>query len=361
MSDILMIGGGIMGMLSARFLSKQGATVTLLEKGQLGCESSWAGGGIISPLYPWRYTKPVTDLATIGQQQYPALIQQLIENTGIDPEYQRSGLMIIAPDEETDALNWAEEYQQVMKLIDLAEMQSLEPTRIFNQQSAIWMKDIGQVRNPRLVKSLSADIRKRGVKVFENTSVEQFKINQKTNNIEGVYSQKEYYQADKMVVCSGAWSANLLKKTNLNIDVKPILGQMICFKGHPDQVSRIILENDRYIIPRRDGRILFGSTLEDVGFNKQITNDAKSTLKTIAIKAHPILKTMPVEYHWSGLRPATHNSIPYIGQHPIYHNLYFNCGQYRNGVVIGLASCQLLSQMVSNQAPIINPIPYAVD
>jgi len=359
MSDIVIIGGGIMGMLSARYLTAQGAQVTLIEKGELGQESSWAGGGIISPLYPWRYPKAITLLANFGQQYYPQLCAELNENTGIDPEYDPTGFLIIAKQEQQQALEWAKKFKQPLEIINQPQIKEIEPALKTKAQSAIWMKTVGQIRNPRLVKSLAADIRQKGVKIIENCPIEQFELNQQ-GKLKAVKSQKQTFSGDLFAVCSGAWSGDLLAKTKIKVNVKPIMGQMILFKGPPHLISRITLEADRYIIPRKDGRVLFGSTIEDHGFHKITTPQIKQTLYNIAIERFPILKDLTIEHHWAGLRPASATGIPYIGQHPQIPNLYFNCGQYRNGVVIGLGSCLLLSELITGQDPFINAMPYSL-
>lgn len=359
MSDIIIIGGGIMGMLSARYLTQQGATVTLIEKGLCGKESSWAGGGIISPLYPWRYPHAITQLADFGQQNYPQLCDELKENTGIDPEYQQNGLLIIAENEQDNALQWAKKYHKSIEIIDQNQIKKIEPALQTEAQSALWMPQIGQVRNPRLVKALFADICKRGVKIIENTPIQDFEFNQQ--QIKAVKSQYQQFEADTFVICNGAWSHDLLTKTQIQVAVEPVMGQMILFKGKPKQITTLTLEKDRYIIPRQDGRVLFGSTLEHIGFNKKTTHQVKKTLSQIAVQRFPVLKTMPIEHHWAGLRPASKTGIPYISPHPNYTNLYFNCGQYRNGVVIGLGSCRLLAEIVTNQKGFVDSQPYFFD
>ena len=134
---------------------------------------------------------------------------------------------------------------------------------------------------------------------------------------------------------------------------------MLMFKAAPGTVSRIVLEANRYVIPRRDGRTLFGSTIEEVGFEKQTTEAARDELYTIATQRFPILKEYPVEAHWAGLRPSSPAGVPYIGRHPGIDGLFVNAGHFRNGIVLGLASARLAADLVLGREPIVDPAPYA--
>ena len=158
MSDILIVGGGIIGLLTARELALSGAKVRLLEKQKIGQESSWAGGGILSPLYPWRYVDPVSALAQWGQNAYPKLINEIKEKTGLDPELESSGLLILDSAESDKAISWAKKWQQNLEVIENKKIRDIEPAietlKTFANNEAIWMPDVGQVRNPRFVKAL---------------------------------------------------------------------------------------------------------------------------------------------------------------------------------------------------------------
>ena len=358
MTDCIIIGGGIIGMLTARNLHLAGYQVTIIEKGETGRESSWAGGGIVSPLYPWRYAESITRLASWGQARYPSLAAELLEDTGIDPEYTVNGLLILSPEEELDAQNWADRFSRELKIVSPDQIAGIEPAMQTSLPSGIWLEDIAQVRNPRITQALRADIDKRGIEVITNTEVTGFETSK--GRINNVLTSQGKFNAGQYAICSGAWTGQLLEPLGIHIPVEPVQGQMILFKAEPEDILRIVLEEDRYIIPRRDGRVLFGSTVEHVQFDKHITEAAKQELHDIAVARFPVLKDKPIEHHWAGLRPGSPNGIPFIGQHPELSNLFVNAGQFRNGVVLAPASCQLMAEIMLDQETSFEPADYAI-
>jgi glycine oxidase len=136
---------------------------------------------------------------------------------------------------------------------------------------------------------------------------------------------------------------------------------MLLFKTEPGVIRRIVLEENRYVIPRRDGHVLFGSTLEEVGFDKSTTESARNELHALAIKRFPALENYPVVKHWAGLRPGSPSGIPYIATHPSLEGLYINAGHFRNGVVLGPASARLMTNIVAGTIPIVPQEPYSLE
>jgi glycine oxidase len=167
--------------------------------------------------------------------------------------------------------------------------------------------------------------------------------------------------ADQCVVCAGAWTAELLATTGLALPIKPIRGQMLLYRGRPDQLRHIIVRNYRYLIPRRDGYILAGSTLEDVGFDPSTTSAAKAEIHADAIRIMPALADCPLEAHWAGLRPGTPEGAPYIGEHPAITGLFVCAGHHRNGFALAPASARLCTDLMLNRKPLLPPAPYRLD
>ena len=177
----------------------------------------------------------------------------------------------------------------------------------------------------------------------------------------GARTRHGVIHADQTIVCTGAWTAKLLEQLGTRPDIQPMRGQMILFLAKPGQINRIVLHQDRYAIPRRDGHVLFGSTSELAGFDKSTSAEVKEQLYRAAVELFPLLKRTPIEDHWAGLRPASPRGIPYIGAHPGVMGLYFNAGHFRNGVVTGPASARLAADLMLGRDPAVPPTPYALD
>ncbi len=357
MPDILIIGAGIAGLLTARELSLAGARVAILERNRRPArESSWAGGGILSPLYPWRYPDSVTRLSLWSQQLYPELCTALRESSGIDPQHLASGLFIHAPEEEAAAREWASRFDQRLEIADARRIRELEPERRNPPAPMLWFPRIAQVRNPRLVKALVADLERRGVEIHTDTPVE--KLEPAGDGRPLLQAAGKQWQADQVVICAGAWSGRLLQSLSPPPNIHPVRGQMLLFRTRPGVIRHMMLEESRYIIPRKDGRVLFGSTLEEADFEKTTTEAARRELEEIALSRFPVLADCPVEAHWAGLRPASPAGVPYIGRHPEHPRLFINAGHFRNGVVLGPASARLTADLVLERQPILDPAPY---
>jgi glycine oxidase len=357
-ADVLVVGGGVIGLLTARELARGGARLVLVEMGETGRESSWAGGGIVSPLYPWRYADSLTALAGWSQSVYPDLCEELRQETGVDPELIRSGLLILDREEQDWALSWAGEHGVRMQVIAAPELTAEEPELAIRPESALSMPDVDQVRNPRLARSLHRYLDKR-VEIREHEEVAEIRV--EDGRVIGVRTRQGEIRADQVIVCTGAWTATLLEELGTRPDIQPVRGQMILFYAKPGQLRHIVLYRDRYVIPRQDGRILIGSTLEHTGFEKATTAEAKEALYRTAVEMFPLLKRTPIENHWAGLRPGSPNGVPYIGAHPNVAGLYFSAGHFRNGLVTGPASARLAADLMLGREPILDPSPYALD
>lgn len=356
---IAIIGSGISGMMTAWMLCGRGCDITLFDKQHPGQESSWAGGGIVSPLYPWRYADSVTRLASASQAVYPELVEELKSESGIDPEYLRSGLLIFSPDEEQAARQWAERWSINVKTVEPSGIASLEPELACPEPTALWLPDVGQVRNPRIVKALHEALQQRpDIRFVINQEVSRLTPSAHGIEIETGNSRETF---DKAILCAGAWSPLLLEHAALQPEIMPVRGQMLLFKTAPGTVRRITLHENHYAIPRKDGRVLFGSTIEHTGFVKETTEAARTELARLAAELYPVLAEAPIEHHWAGLRPGSPEGIPYIGQVPGIDNLFINAGHFRNGVVLAPASAKLVADLVTGETPEIDPAPYALD
>lgn len=357
MPDITFIGGGIAGLLSARLFSLAGANVTIVDKNCIGQESSWAGGGILFPLYPWRQSNAISQLVMSSLQVYPELAHALIETTGIDPECVTSGMLISQLSDLDKARAWCDAHAIEYRSTTQAQQQDFPNI----SHDSLYLPQVSQVRNPRLLKSLKQDLIQRGVTIIENCAIEKVTLNK--GRITEISGCSKTLPITELVITAGAWTGALWAQlfANVVIDkpkVFPVKGQMLIFDTPVKTLETIVLENDHYLIPRRDGKILCGSTVEQGGFDKTLSEEVKQSLSEFARQLCPLLKNAPIIHHWAGLRPGTEQGIPYIDRHPEIENLAINAGHFRNGFAMGPASAQILYELICQQPTTLDATPY---
>ena len=355
-SDITIIGGGVMGLMTAREFLNAGASVTILEKNVCGQEASWAGGGILSPLYPWRQAQSITDLVLPSIKRYPGIAAELHKNTNINPEWTQSGLLITQNPDDTLAREWCESSQIKIEIPESDFFNSLNA----NTLNPIFLPEIAQIRNPRFLQALKQDVLNKGVRLVENCEITSFTLNH--NRLNDVHCNHGRFAINEIALTTGAWTrsqfSNFLPGLTNVPEIYPAKGQMLLFDAPLGTLQHIVLDGDRYLIPRNDGKIIVGSTVEYDVFHKTITVEAHHQLFEFATTLLPALKNAPMIKHWAGLRPATEKGVPYIGRHPEIHNLSLNVGHFRNGLTMAPASTQLLADLILNRAPVVNPEPY---
>lgn len=347
-----------MGLMLTRHLLQAGCSVTVLEAGQCGREASWAGGGIVSPLYPWRYAPAVTALSEQAQQLFPTLCDALQEETGIDPEYTRTGLLLLEPPDSDAALQWARQYGVPMETVTGAAVAALEPQCAAGFSQALWMPQVANVRNPRLLQALLASVQR-----FPRCSVREFEpvtgIRTHGSVAEAV-THRRCYRATQLIVCAGAWSARLLASQSVSLPVAPVCGQMLLYRLAPGFLHTMLLHEGRYVIPRRDGHVLVGSTLEHRGFDREVTAEALASLRASAASMLPALAQQVPVRQWAGLRPGSPDGIPFMGRVSPDSALWVCAGHYRNGLVLSPASAQLMADSLLGRTPQVDPAPYAL-
>ncbi len=351
---VYIIGGGLVGLLAAYELTDSGVPVVVLERQKVGRESSWAGGGILSPLYPWRYPESVNQLAGWSQACYRGLVQSLFDSTGINAQWLQSGMLVFAED-EGPAVHWAQ--KRGHNLIRIAEEEvSVREPALSQFGPALYLPDIAQVRNPRLLAALRQDLLKKRVEIREQVVVTGFLHDR--GRLTDICTTQGTIPADRCLVTAGAWTAGLLQDTQLDLPIRPVRGQMLVLRSKPGHISHIVLKRGHYLIPRRDGRILVGSTVEEAGFDRSTTISARDELWSSAIELVPSLRQCPVEHHWAGLRPGSPEGIPYIGEHPQIRGLFTCAGHFRNGIVLAPASVRLAVDLMLGRPYSFDPEPY---
>ena len=192
--------------------------------------------------------------------------------------------------------------------------------------------------------------------MLEHTQLVPLQETQQLNEWQTTTGEK--LSADQFVVTSGAWSFDLLKETSAKLNIKPMRGQILLYKPETN-LKQMVYREGFYMIPRLDGHLLAGSTLEDVGFDSGVTEAVRDELRIKAEAIMPELKNQPIIKHWSGLRPGTPENLPTISAHPTIKNLYLNTGHFRYGLTMAPASAKLIAALMSGETPQIDPAPYA--
>lgn len=346
--DFLIIGAGAVGLTSALALLQQGYRVTLVERGAVGQEASWAGGGILAPLCSWDYPEAVTRLAHRSMAMFDDAAFRLYAATGIDIEHQHSGMLVLPPFPEQQALQWCRQHLFDCIAVDLA---GYLPSQ---QGVGLLLPEVSQVRNPRFLRALHARVELFGGVILEQQEVQRFEV--AAERVTGLVTAQGMLHAGCYIVTAGAWSTALLGEHALGLEVRPIRGQMLLFKFDAPPFQHILVQGSLYFIPRRDGHVLVGSTLEDAGFDKSTTVAARDSLLRAVRAIFPDWRAGALVRHWAGLRPGSPDNIPTIGRHPRLTNLYANCGHFRYGVTMSLASAELLLNEIEG-----DPQPFAMD
>ena len=331
-----------MGLGCALELCQRGAQVTVAERGLCGGEASWAGGGILSPLCPWDYPDEVTRLAGRGAALFPAWAQALHQATGIDPEYVRCGMRVLPPFDRQLAMQWCAAH-------DVRAEENVS-------DGALFLPDVAQVRNPRLLHALRSRVQALGGRIVERCAVREIVAD--GQRVQRLATACGEFSADSYIVTAGAWSKEVMGQYALQLDIKPVRGQMLLFKFALPPLEHIVLQKNLYLIPRQDGHLLVGSTLEEAGFDKSTTAAARDDLWRRAQVLLPQLRGAPLVQHWAGLRPASPHNIPTVGRHPQLQNLYLNSGHFRYGVTMMPASVEILLNEITGAPQPFDVAPY---
>jgi len=349
---VIVIGGGIIGCLTACFLKQRGADVVLLERGRVGQEASWAGAGILSPIHPWLYPDSFSHMVNASLTLYPDLTQKLHSETGVDTQWQRSGLMIpmFADDHihhQNAATIWSKKFDWSLQILDahasLEQESTLNPQQL---QGAMLWPDVAQIRNPRLLQAVRAWMQKLNIEIHEGCEVSALQENN-SDEVCGVQTTQDItFEGDAVLMAGGSWSGTLAESMGFSLPVQPVKGQIVLLKGDPHLMQHIIKHDDAYFVPRSDGRILVGASMEFVGFERGTTDGVIEKLLTAMQKITPGIAHLPIEQQWMGFRPGTPDGMPFLGAVPEKKGLWVASGHYRNGVVLAPITAEWMSSSI---------------
>jgi glycine oxidase len=365
MDDVLIIGGGVIGLSLAYELSHHGVQAHVLERGLPGGEASWAGAGILPPRTRRPDDHPLEQLAGLSHQLHAEWAARLQAETAIDNGFRRCGGIYVARGETAvqhlrrAAEDWSAR-QIKAEPVTPAELSSLEPALdVASIEAAYLLPDECQLRNPRHIQALHAACLLRRVEVETDVAAERLRV--AAGRVTGVETSAGWRPASAVCIAGGAWSRLLLEPLGIQPAVLPVRGQIVLVASDPPLLTRVINEGSRYLVPRDDGRLLIGSTEEEAGFDRRTTASGIAGLIEFGISLTPAVANLPVERCWAGLRPGTRDGLPYLGPVPGVAGLFIAAGHFRQGLHLSPGTAVVMSQLIRGHQPEIDLTPFRLD
>ncbi len=327
--DAIIIGSGIIGLSLARELHKSSLKVLVLERGQPGHEASHAAAGMLadgSEIPP-----ALRELATLSARLYPEFAFEVHDESGINPDLRDFGTIWIPGEQPLDVPSAA---------LTQSQLAEIEPALSMQRHAAYFLEE--RSVDPRaLTEALWKAGKHREIDI--STGVEARTILTENGTATGVQANKTEYHAKVIVNCAGAWAGEVLP---CPVPVRPVKGHMLSIVGGP-KLKHVIRSSEVYLVPRSDGRIVIGSTLEEVGFDKRVDAEIIQRLYRSAIALVPELKNSRIHESWAGLRPATPDDLPILGKTEI--NGYFVAsGHFRDGILLAPVTAQIMSELITD-------------
>ena len=348
-SDVVIVGGGVIGCAIAYYLARMGVGVTIVEQGEIGCESTGASAGLLVPLTEAHCPGSFLDLALASLRMFPKLANSLAEESGIDIGYRPTGSLRLALNEDEESalrrtLGWQGLTGLALHWLSRTEVMDLEPQLTVRVRAAILTEGEHQVEPRRLIQGLGVAIRRMGVALRSRVTVRGFHI--RDGWVRGVITSDGDVSCRYLVLAAGAWSGRLSKRLGVNLPVRPVRGQMISMSCHDTAINHLVFGVGGYLLPKADGTVWTGATMEDVGFRSRTTKEGVAWLRRISGTLVPALKSGPIVREWAGLRPGTPDGLPVMGSVPGWANVSLATGHFRSGVLLAPVTGMLMAEQV---------------
>lgn len=333
--DVIVIGAGIIGLSLARELRKRGASVLVVERGEPGREASHAAGGMLANCGD-EIPSVLQPLANASAEMYPEFVHELEDESGVRPDLRSHGTLLFpAPGHsltETEGVH-------------PANVRELDPALAVAGRVAFLLKERSVCPRALTEAALKA-ARHRGVDVSSGTAA--LSVDVDAGRVSGVTTDKTSYRAAKVVNCAGAWAGQVAPCA---LPMRPVKGQMVCFAmPSRELLKHVVRAPEIYLIPRSDGRLLAGATVEDVGFDKRTVPETIQRLRRAALAMLPALENARVLEDWAGLRPGTPDNLPILGATPM-PGYFVATGHFRDGILLAPATARVMGQVIEGRAP----------
>jgi len=357
-AEVAIVGGGVIGLAIARALRRRGVRdVVLIERAQPGAAASWAAGGILGPQIEGDQDDAFFELARASRDSYHAFADSLREETGIDVELDPTGTLYLgftSDDEEKlrRRCQWQAQRGFRVEWLTGDEARAVGPGVAETVRCSLRFPDDFQVENRKLVEALVAASERLGVRLIAGCEVARIAIGR--GKVLGIETSLGFVAAATVVLAAGAWTSLIdLSGVGLSsIRIEPVRGQMLCFQTSPQLFRHVLYTARGYLVPRRDGRVLAGSTLEHAGFDKSVTNEGAASIKSMAGEISPALEHLPLIDSWAGFRPRAADDLPVLGRRQGIEGLIYATGHYRNGILLAPITGETIADLiVSGVAP----------
>lgn len=359
----LIIGGGVIGASCAWRLATEGVAVTVLERGRLGQEASWAAAGLIGPQGEADHPGPFFDLCMAGKESFDRSVERLTTESCIDPEYDHQGMLYLAfSQQERDELaaraRWQRATGATAEELTPAQARKMAPALSPKITSSLHLPTNWRTDNRKLTQAYVAAATHAGAEFREGVRVDA--IEMKKNQASGVVTHDgESIAGDVIINAAGSWASELRGLEADGIRFFPVRGQILCFETRPGLIAPSLFSPRGILVPRRDGRLLAGSIFEEAGFNKTLTLGGMAHILRAACEMVPDLSGLPFREAWAGLRPAVDDLMPVLGPSPSVPNVLYASGHFRSGILLSSLTGEIIADMVMGRAPKINLAPFS--
>ncbi len=358
-ADVIIIGGGIIGCAIAYNLAKRDVKPLVIDKAtRVGTEASWAGAGILTSHASTN--EPYPTLCRASLTRYPTLAEELRAETQIDIEFIRSGTLSVFFN-QTEAAGLIGLADRRVKrgfsaeVLTAEEAWQLAPALAKSIAGAVLFPEDAHVRNPKMVKALAKGAAKLGARFRLGNPVTNFV--KEDEHVIGVIVNGETLYADTFVIAAGCWAGTLIDQLGVPIQVEPVRGQIVLVETMPPPLQHIIDGLGIYIVPRADGRILLGATVEYVGYDKTATVDGAKQMIDAGVAIAPQLANAAFVQTWAGLRPYVKKG-PILGYLPGYDNVALATGHFKNGILLAPITGQLIAELLTTGEPSLSLQPF---